>query len=281
MHSDIRRKIIDFIRRESVRGRIPSVARLIKKVKINRMRFYELFPDGIAQAYKQAGVAPPKARIKVGKDLKLSRVSSRVRGDELSSKEIQFEREKKAYSKRLNGLYRQARADPLLVPLYAREIVPNENPELWRRFLLLSSTDIVRAYGESVKLNGTYLGSLKIEIAQGNQVKDTYKKFLGYVLRITNLWVLEAIRQRRGRQAEPTTDSGICSNCGNTYQSIGGVVKCSGCKGTPLCMGCGSLFDVVDMRSHLYECRGCGLRGWFDNLLSEPKPVYDLLRNFR
>jgi len=70
-----KRRVLEYIRGFYAKeGRAPSLRQILKKEKLNRARFYQLFPQGLAQACQLASVPAPKERIsKVGKAVEASR----------------------------------------------------------------------------------------------------------------------------------------------------------------------------------------------------------------
>ena len=85
--NNLKKEFIALIRDQTERGKSVSIRKLVKKLRSNNNLFYEAFPDGLTQAYMEAGLPEraPTERIRIMKQVAQSNRSVPASGDPIDS----------------------------------------------------------------------------------------------------------------------------------------------------------------------------------------------------
>jgi len=80
METELRKQILNFVSDKYKKSReVPSISKILNYVKVNRARFYTLFPSGIVEVCKLAGIPIPKERIEAtSKAIKSKKVETKA-----------------------------------------------------------------------------------------------------------------------------------------------------------------------------------------------------------
>jgi len=82
---DLRQRILSFVREAHARGEAPSLGRIRRELNVSTRKLYQLFQNGLAQIYAEAGLPAEKAKEKLAmteKALK-ARETQQTRGNAL------------------------------------------------------------------------------------------------------------------------------------------------------------------------------------------------------
>ena len=262
----LRVRIVSYVRMNLARR--PSVGDIRRKFKINRTRYYRLFPGGKMQMYSLAGHRNP-VDDSAGPDLLAAR-TVQVPSEPVTAKE-KYEALKAKVEEELVDLSYQARISSDKMWVFASKALPFAYPELWKKVLLLSPEGPEIAIKEAIELAGWHYTALVLgDIARGVKREDSYTTLLSWLVGITEKWINSKISQRKVGLI-PMNISNKCPGCGEGVQvKADHKLECTGC-GSLLNWMCPICDQIVSKARNFknFSCPNC--RTKFEDPLIPPR----------
>ncbi len=256
-----------------VRGHLkqePSVGFLIRKFKLNRVKFYKLFPGRKQELYRLAG-SKKKIDNSIGTALVASRVM-RPHIESVSAKE-RYNDGKKKFEEDVNELSYEARLRPEMTWLFASKVIPLVDPILWNKVLKMSNHNPQRAFQEAIDLSGDpYTMKIMAGIAGGITPDDSFQKHVSWMREIIEEWFVFKVRQRGGSSLPPGRANSNCKSCQRRlYLKASGSITCNACNSFYhwSCGICDNGRLEVDNINGI-SCPACGFRMIFHAPLIPP-----------
>ena len=271
-----------------VRGHLkqePSVGFLIRKFKLNRVKFYKLFPGRKQELYRLAG-SKKKIDNSIGTALVASRVM-RPQIESVSAKE-RYNDHKKKFEEDVNELSYEARLRPEMTWLFASKVIPLVDPILWNKVLKMSNHNPQRAFQEAIDLSGDpYTIKIMADMVQGITPDDSFQKHASWMREIIEEWFVFKVSQKAGSSLPPGRAGSNCTSCQRRlYLAANGSITCKACNSFYhwSCAICDRRLEFGNING--ISCRDCGFRILFDIPLIPPtrneverEPILRLWRN--
>jgi len=222
----LKKRIIAYVRGHLKKE--PSVGFLIKKFRLNRVKFYKLFPGKKEGLYHLAG-----SKQKIDNSIGTALVASRVMQphiDSVSAKDRYKDRKKK-FEEDLTELSYEALLRPEMTWLLASKAIPLVDPILWNKVLKMSNHNPQQAFQEAIDLSGgPYTIKIMADIAGGITPDDSFQKHASWMREIIEEWFIFKVSQKAGSSLPPGRANSNCTNCQRRLSlAANGSITCKAC----------------------------------------------------